>query len=407
MCHTARAYHILCVDQLTIVAMLIVSALLPRWFVVHVNAQEVALMSVSLRSLSDKDILSRTLELTRRERSATLGVLQHLNEIERRKLHLTQGYSSLFDYCTHALGYSEPAAVRRIRAARCVARFPEVLGMLEANEVNLSTIARISRVLNAGNKTLLLARIRGRSQREVDRIRAEYQPGAMMPDRVRPLVVAVAAAPRAPAAGLGVSAPAGDACEKSAYRRSDGAPAAPPDRPACPGETCGTTTFEHRLVIRFTASEVFMEKAEKIKSLASHKLSPNPSFEQAFELAMDAYLEKHDPSARRERRRAIEQSPAGDAGSREQRPRKDPTAHTRYVPARVRDQVFLRDRGQCAYVSPGGRRCGSSFVLQIDHVKPVAHGGANTPDNLRLLCAYHNRLEAERIVGTAAGLHAT
>lgn len=61
-------------------------------------------MPLSLRALSDRDILSRTLELTRRERSATLEVLLHLNEIERRQLHLEQGYSSLFDYCTRALG---------------------------------------------------------------------------------------------------------------------------------------------------------------------------------------------------------------------------------------------------------------------------------------------------------------
>ena len=362
-------------------------------------------MSVSLRSFSDRDILSRTLELTRRERAVTLQVLLHLVEIERRQLHLKQGFSSMFDYCTSALGYSEPAAVRRIRAARCVARFPEVLGLLEANEVNLSTIARISRVLNAGNKTLLLERIRGRSQREVDRIRAEYQPGTMMPDRVRPLVVPVAAAPLAPAVSLGVSAAAGDACEKNAYRRSDGAPAALPDRPADPATACGTTTFEHRLVIQFTASEGFMAKAEKIKSLASHRLSPNPSFEQVFELAMDSFLEKHDPSARRERRELRKQKAI--AGSREQRPHRDTAARARHVPAQVRDQVFLRDQGQCAYVSPGGRRCGSAYVLQIDHIQPVARGGASTADNLRLLCAYHNRLEAERIVGPAAGRRAT
>jgi 5-methylcytosine-specific restriction endonuclease McrA len=38
-------------------------------------------------------------------------------------------------------------------------------------------------------------------------------------------------------------------------------------------------------------------------------------------------------------------------------------------------------------------------VLQIDHIQPVARGGANTIDNLRVLCAYHNRLEAERLMG--------
>jgi hypothetical protein len=32
-------------------------------------------------------------------------------------------------------------------------------------------------------------------------------------------------------------------------------------------------------------------------------------------------------------------------------------------------------------------------------VTPFARGGPSTPSNLRLLCAQHNRLEAERIYG--------
>ena len=108
-------------------------------------------MSVSLRSLPDKDILSRTLELTRRERSLTLQVLLHLNEIERRKLHLTQGYASMFAYCTSGLGYSESAANLRIRTARCLARFPEAYSLLDANEVNPSTISQVSKILTPEN----------------------------------------------------------------------------------------------------------------------------------------------------------------------------------------------------------------------------------------------------------------
>ncbi len=73
---------------------------------------------MSVRSLSDKVILSRVCELTKRERSVTLQVLLHLNEIERRKLHLKLGYASMFAYCTSGLGYSASAAVRRLRTAR-------------------------------------------------------------------------------------------------------------------------------------------------------------------------------------------------------------------------------------------------------------------------------------------------
>ena len=71
-------------------------------------------MLASLRSLSDSDLLSRVRGIVVRERTLTLFLLLHLNEIERRKLHLMQGYSSMFDYCTSCLGYSETAAIRRI-----------------------------------------------------------------------------------------------------------------------------------------------------------------------------------------------------------------------------------------------------------------------------------------------------
>jgi len=65
----------------------------------------------------------------------------------------------------------------------------------------------------------------------------------------------------------------------------------------------------------------------------------------------------------------------------------------------VRDEVWKRDKGRCAFVAPGGRRCNSRWDLEIDHIVPVARGGGNEPGNLRLLCARHNRLEAEREFG--------
>ncbi|HEU4363972.1 MAG TPA: HNH endonuclease, partial [Candidatus Krumholzibacteria bacterium] len=300
--------------------------------------------------------------------------------------------------------------VRRIQSARCIARFPEVYGLLESNEVNLSTISQVSRVLKRDNKDEILARIRGRSYREVKAIVSGYQPGAMPADEVRPIAVLVqapvATGTSASAPLVGVTAPP-VACENGDCIRHGCAT----DMPAIPtpmsGGMGGAVTIQSRRLFKFTATEDFEKKFKKIRSLASHRLSPSPSFEQVFELAMDCFLERHDPSARSERReqqkqKATAQSPVADAGPREQRPHKDSSSHTRYVPARVRDQMFLRDRGQCAYVGPSGRRCGSSFVLQIDHIQPVARGGASTPGNLRLLCAYHNRLEAERLMGASA-----
>ncbi|HEU4365737.1 MAG TPA: HNH endonuclease signature motif containing protein, partial [Candidatus Krumholzibacteria bacterium] len=106
---------------------------------------------------------------------------------------------------------------------------------------------------------------------------------------------------------------------------------------------------------------------------------------------------------RRKRRARAEVEPreisTGPAKVKAPAPRGKNDARSRYIAAAVRDKVFTRDEGLCTFVGPDGRRCASRHALQIDHVKPVARGGASTADNLRLLCAHHNRLEAERLMG--------
>ena len=63
----------------------------------------------------------------------------------------------------------------------------------------------------------------------------------------------------------------------------------------------------------------------------------------------------------------------------------------RYIPAKIKRLVWMRDQGQCVYKTRTGQRCGSRRFLQIDHIQPFALGGDSEPENLRLLCAGHNR----------------
>lgn len=56
----------------------------------------------------------------------------------------------------------------------------------------------------------------------------------------------------------------------------------------------------------------------------------------------------------------------------------------RYIPAATRRFVWKRDRGECQV-------CQTRHGLQLDHIRPFAEGGPNTPENLRLLCGAHNR----------------
>ncbi len=70
-----------------------------------------------------------------------------------------------------------------------------------------------------------------------------------------------------------------------------------------------------------------------------------------------------------------------------------PGSGSRYIPVAVKREVWRRDQGCCSYVDRrSGRRCGSRYRLEIDHIVPFALGGGAEPANLRLRCEAHHRL---------------
>ncbi|RIL08355.1 MAG: HNH endonuclease, partial [Proteobacteria bacterium] len=72
---------------------------------------------------------------------------------------------------------------------------------------------------------------------------------------------------------------------------------------------------------------------------------------------------------------------------------------SRSAPPNLRALVLGRDNYQCSFVSEGGTRCACRSDLEVDHIIPAALGGKTEPENLRTLCAAHNRYEAGRVLG--------
>ena len=143
----------------------------------------------SLEAISDTELIRRLEKIHSKEREATLSFLLHLNEVDRRRLHLVRGYKSLFDYCVSRFRYSESAANRRIRTARCIRDFPEVYGMLSRGELSLCTVTQIAGIIKKDNSKRLLAEVRNRSMREVGMIVSRHCPGSGHRDRVRPVYI--------------------------------------------------------------------------------------------------------------------------------------------------------------------------------------------------------------------------
>ena len=65
----------------------------------------------------------------------------------------------------------------------------------------------------------------------------------------------------------------------------------------------------------------------------------------------------------------------------------------------VRRQVAQRDGDCCSYIGRDGKRCAARAFLQFHHEKAWARGGADSVENLRVLCRAHNRLLAEQELG--------
>jgi hypothetical protein len=72
---------------------------------------------------------------------------------------------------------------------------------------------------------------------------------------------------------------------------------------------------------------------------------------------------------------------------------------SRHIPAAVKRAVWFRDRGQCAFLSPQGRRCQERAYLELHHIHPFALGGEATVGNIALRCRRHNAHEAEIAFG--------
>lgn len=301
-----------------------------------------------LKDLSNEELIQQTHQAIKAERESTTTVLYHLAEIDRRRLYLDRGFGSLFDYTTQRLGYSEDAAYRRIQAMRLLKSHPEAETQIENGTLSLSNAASLQRffweqeknneALPSQAKQELIDFATSKSTREVKRELARRNPSVLLREAIRAI---------------------------------------------------NDLEYELRMVI----DHPLKEKIDRLKQLLSHQNPRMPYHVLLSELA-DLGLKKWDPALRTPSTKAKPDSApkkelALDSSS--------PPPLRPHIPTSVRHQVWARDQHSCSYTDPQTqKRCGSHHKLQIDHIQPVALGGSNDLQNLRLLCAAHNQGRAAK-----------
>ena len=319
-------------------------------------------MQVNLKVISDQDLLSRTQELVQTERDVLTKVLQHLREINRRRLYSDLGCQSLFEYAVRILKYSEGQAGRRIQAMKLLNEIPELEAKINSGALSLTNISQAqsffreqekdnaqstAKILTKTKKLEILASLENKSSREGERELLRLAPSAAVPkERERQVT-------------------------------------------------------EDLVEFKFVADQSLKDKLEEIRSL----LGPAGAAMSFAELI--AAMAELSGVALKQRKfgknRARSEGVTSPAPEEKTVGNKNDVlasgvkaAHNpRNVSQKIKHEVWKRDGGCCVV-------CRSRQHLNYDHVIPVARGGLSMANNLCLLCFNCNQRAGIRAFGVGA-----
>jgi hypothetical protein len=316
----------------------------------------------SLSHLSDQTLLADLAALVAADRQTTAALLAHIAEVDARRLFLPAACSCMHVYCVQVLHLAEDVAFKRIQAARAARQFPQIFDAIADGRLHVSGVVLLAPHLTNENADALLAAAGHKSKAEIAVLLAQHCPRPDVPTRLEPLPAPAGALP---------------------LREVDLDP--PPAAP--PPVTKVTPLAPQRFALHLTIDQAMQEKIMRAQARMRHEV-PSGDLAQILDRALDALL------AQQERKKF------GATARPRTGKRRAAGTDPRYVPAEVRRAVHARDGEQCTFVSEAGVRCSERGFLELDHRVPVARGGQPTVDNLRTMCAAHNRYEAERIFGT-------
>lgn len=300
--------------------------------------------------MTDQEIQVRMERLVRTERKITNEILRLVRLADERKFFLELGFSSLFDWMTRGLGYSEGAAQRRISSARLVSAVPAAAEKIESGKLNLTTLAKAQAAIRAEEKVVggklseerkaaVVALIEDKSAAEAERVLVDFFPDSA-PRTARESRVEIA----------------GD-----------------------------------QVRLSITLSREAVEDLERVRDLLSHAL-PEASLADVIAYVAREFRARKDPLSKKSNHRSAEPSTAAPSTAAAAKRRVSAV-----IPAAIRKAVMERDQRRCVFEDPRTkRRCGSTYRVELDHVYPRALGGEDTVENLRCLCRSHN-LHAARL----------
>ncbi len=346
-----------------------------------------------VQELSNDALGDAIVNLRNSERRQQVDFLRYLREVEKRDLHLEWGFSSLFTYLVRGLGYSEGSAASRVGVSRVAEGFPRVLDMLGEGRTNLTSLRSVAKLLTAENADSILQEIAGKTSREVEVIACSYRAPVKAPvERITPVRVAAKFEREAPVSLFDSSA-AGKSTASAIPTKSF---CNPQGSSGSAGSGSKSADADVSYQLRCTLSAGTQRKLNLARALMTHTLKGDASLERTLEVLLDTYLQKHGHEEKAER--AMKRK-ASTGRMRSVKSLMSVPQKRVHIPAALKREVLSRDGYACSFVSSDGTCCGKKEGLELDHVLPVAMGGKNTKENLRVLCREHNQFFARKVFG--------
>jgi hypothetical protein len=352
--------------------------------------------SYSLTHLTDVDLLRQLSDLVARDRKTTAALIAHLAEVERRKLHLPEGYDSLLSYCVEKLRLSRDEAVKRISAARLGRRFPGIFECLADGRLSLTTVIVLRPYIRRENARELLKAAINRSKSEVvAMLAARFPKSELLPliDRI-PSANITSSNPVAPERLPSPVPQPPDLATESVVEAPQQMRQAEPPHQTPPLQQARaeqqrvpdrrptrSPIAAQRFGLHLTMPQSLNDKLEYLQELLSHSI-PSGDLVEVLEKTCELAIAQLEKTKFGVTSRACFSSP-----------RKTPKG--RHIPLAVRREVLKRDGHQCTYFGNSGHRCTARKFLQFDHVDEFACGGEATVDQIRLRCRAHNQYTAE------------
>lgn len=158
--------------------------------------------------------------------------------------------------------------------------------------------------------------------------------------------------------------------------------------------------------LEITLTKLQWQKMIRMKELLSHSL-PHGSWDQVFEYIAEKVIQQKDRTL--ENAKIAEEnklteltnkqigkgktniSPKTNMDRDSKQILKGTGRARKTITRSVQKEIFFRDKC-CQYEDKKtGRKCASTWQLSLDHIQPIWANGVNEANNLRILCANHNR----------------